>query len=185
MQPNEPTSHDPAAHEPSRDPAQQPGGYQAPQQGGYSAPQQGAFAAPQPGAGGRPPMPAVVKWGLGIQWVGIALTALLILIGFAGIAVLAGVGADSSETSALVGIAIAMLAVGLVLVAVQVLFLIFATKGRNWARWALAVVAAIGLVISLVSGQGVNFGTIVSVVAVVLLFLPDANAWYSAADRSR
>lgn len=162
----------------------------------YGQPQQGQPYAEQPvsyapygqgGQYGQPasygagmPMPAVVKWGLGIQWAGVVLGVIGIGLALIGLLALAGAG----EPGAL-GVVGALVAVAAVLVVAQVVVLLFATKGRNWARIVLAVLAAIGIVTSLASGQGLNFGSLISILSVVLLFLPAANEWYAARSAQR
>lgn len=184
MQPNEPSSSDP----------QQPGG-QPPHHGqpvggapqytpaptGQSYGQPTPYAQPAGAAAGGA-MPGVVKWGLAIQWVGVALGALALVIGLVGVLALVGWGGEGAAVAGFVGIFVGVAALLLVL---QVIVLIFATKGRNWARIALAVLAILGIVTSLASGQGLNFGSAISVLSVVLLFLPDATAWYQARSRQR
>lgn len=183
----------------------QPGQYGAPAP--YGQPQQGQpypgqpaydqpvsyapqSAGPQYGHGaqyGQPaafgaamPMPAVVKWGLGIQWAGVALGVIGIGIALLGLLALAGTG-----DAAAFGVVGMLIAVAAVLVVAQIVVLLFATKGRNWARIVLAVLAAIGIVTSLSSGQGLNFGSLISILSVVLLFLPAANEWYRARSAQR
>ncbi|QUW17751.1 hypothetical protein [Agrococcus sp. Marseille-Q4369] len=134
----------------------------------------------QPAYGAAVPMPAVVKWGLGIQWAGVALG--VIGIGIAGLGLLAFAGAGDAGMLGAVGM---LIAVAAVLVVAQVIVLLFATKGRNWARIVLAVLAALGIVTSLSSGQGLNFGSLISILSVVLLFLPAANEWYRPRSAQR
>lgn len=191
MQPNEPSSSDP--HQPygqqpayGDQPGQQPAygqppayGQQPAQPGQYA--QSGQFA--QPGQYAQPAssaMPGVVKWGLGIQWVGVAFGAFALILGLIGLLAVAGSG--DAAVAGFVGI---MLAVAALILAVQVVVLIFATKGRNWARIALAVLAILGIVISLASGQGLNLGSAISILSVALLFMPEATAWYRARSPQR
>ena len=141
--------------------------------------QSGQYGQPESYGGGMP-MPAVVKWGLGIQWAGVVLGVIGIGLALIGLLALAGAG----EPGAL-GVVGALVAVAAVLVVAQVVVLLFATKGRNWARIVLAVLAAIGIVTSLASGQGLNFGSLISILSVVLLFLPAANEWFAARSAQR
>lgn len=195
MQPNEPSSSDPQQPggqppqygqptepqpSPYGQPTQQPAQY-APAPSGPSYGQPTAYARPAGAAAGGA-MPGVVKWGLAIQWVGVALGAFALVIGLIGVLALAASGGDVAAVAGLVGLFVGVAALLLVL---QVIVLIFATKGRNWARITLAVLAILGIVISLASGQGLNLGSAISVLSVVLLFLPDATAWYQARSRQR
>ena len=63
------------------------------------------------------------------------------------------------------------------------MLLVFAGKGRNWARIALAVVSGLSLVVGLVSDGSVNVGAFLTIAAVVLLFVPSSNEWYAAQSR--
>ncbi|GAA1422308.1 hypothetical protein [Agrococcus citreus] len=125
-------------------------------------------------------MPGVVKWGLGIQWVGVAFGAFALILGLIGLLAVAGSG--DAAVAGFVGI---MLAVAAIMLAIQVVVLVFATKGRNWARIALAAIAILGIVLSLATGQGLNFGSAISILSVALLFMPDATAWYRARSGQR
>ncbi len=129
--------------------------------------------------------PAVVTWGLGIQWVGVAFSAIGLFIALAGLIALGGaaVGGVSDATAfSLVGV---LVGVAAVIVAVQIVVLVFATMGRNWARVTLAVLVILALVLSLASGQGLNIGSAISILSVALLFMPDATAWYRARSGQR
>ncbi|MBO1770921.1 hypothetical protein [Agrococcus sp. TF02-05] len=195
MQHDAPTPEDPQQPRYGQQPQHgQPDQYGSPAPYGQS--QQGQPYAEQPvsyapygqgGQYGQPasygagmPMPAVVKWGLGIQWAGVVLGVIGIGLALIGLLALAGAG----EPGAL-GVVGALVAVAAVLVVAQVVVLLFATKGRNWARIVLAVLAAIGIVTSLASGQGLNFGSLISILSVVLLFLPAANEWFAARSAQR
>ncbi|ERG63232.1 hypothetical protein L332_02035 [Agrococcus pavilionensis RW1] len=195
MQHDAPTPEDPQQPRYGQQPQHgQSGQYGSPAP--YGQPQQGQPYAEQPvsyapygqgGQHGQPasygagmPMPAVVKWGLGIQWAGVVLGVIGIGLALIGLLALAGAG----EPGAL-GVVGALVAVAAVLVVAQVVVLLFATKGRNWARIVLAVLAAIGIVTSLASGQGLNFGSLISILSVVLLFLPAANEWFAARSAQR
>ncbi|MFA4840570.1 MAG: hypothetical protein WC580_02555 [Agrococcus sp.] len=203
MQPNSPTPDDP---QPPYGQQPQPGQYggsaDGSQPAAYAQPDQYAqparYAAPsehspapygqphgQPGQRAGGAMPAVVKWGLGIQWAGVAIGVVGIGLGLLGLAAIAGLSEPAETDAAALGLVGVALAVAAVLIVAQVIVLVFATKGRNWARIVLAVLAALGIVVSLASGQGLNIGSAISIVSVVLLFLPAANEWYAARSAQR
>lgn len=123
--------------------------------------------------------PAAVQWGLGILWVGVVLT---VVLAFLAMLLLAGAGAAGD--GAVMGIAVTFLVVGLAIVVVQAVLLVFAGKGRGWARMALAVVCVASLVVGLVSNGSINVGAVLTIVAIVLLFLPASNEWYDAQGRA-
>lgn len=189
MQPDHPSSDpQPAGQQPGYGdlPGQQPAFGQPPaygQQPGQPSQfaQSGQFAqSSQYAQPASSAMPGVVKWGLGIQWVGVAFGAFALILGLIGLLAVAGSG--DAAVAGFVGI---MLAVAALILAVQVVVLIFATKGRNWARIALAVLAILGIVISLATGQGLNLGSAISILSVALLFMPDATAWYRGRSGQR
>jgi hypothetical protein len=92
---------------------------------------------------------------------------------------------DSALHAALVAGAV----VGLIIVAVELLFIWFAWQGRNWARIVLWIVGGLGVVSGL-AGLGTNsqFGgfysalgvcqLLITIAAVVLLALKPSNEWY-------
>lgn len=92
---------------------------------------------------------------------------------------------DSALHAALVAGAV----VGLVIVAVELLFIWFAWQGRNWARIVLWIVGGLGVVSGL-AGLGTDSGfggfyaalsvfqLLITLAAVVLLALKPSNEWY-------
>ncbi|WP_155886203.1 MULTISPECIES: hypothetical protein [Actinoalloteichus] len=83
-------------------------------------------------------------------------------------------------------------AIGVTLVvalAIQALYVLFAFKmrdGRNWARAALTVLAVLNLLLFASAGGGNGMNTLFNmlpVVATVLLFLPNSNAYFQAHRR--
>jgi hypothetical protein len=76
-----------------------------------------------------------------------------------------------------IGVVIALAFAGL-----YVLFAFKARAGRNWARIALTVLTALGVLALVIGGFSVVgiLSTVVSVVAVVLLFLPASNQHFAA-----
>lgn len=158
--------HEPASHDPSQDAA-------APQPFGLAS-QLGSGPAQR-----FVSKPATVRWGLGILWVGVVLTVVLAFVAMLLLAS-AGASAGSAGDGAVMGLAVTFLVLGLAIVAVQAVLLVFAGRGRGWARVALAVVSGLSLVASIAGGDGVNVGSALTIVAVVLLFLPASNEWFAA-----
>jgi hypothetical protein len=69
--------------------------------------------------------------------------------------------------------------------ALYVLFAVKMRAGRNWARITLTVLTIFGLLLQLiVGGESGLIASVVGIVAVVLMFLPNANAYFSAAKRA-
>jgi hypothetical protein len=79
--------------------------------------------------------------------------------------------------------------IGLIIVAVELLFIWFAWRGRNWARIVLWVVGGLAIVSGL-AGLGTNsqfggfyrtlgiFQLVITIAAVILLSLKPSNEWY-------
>ncbi|MEV0676579.1 hypothetical protein AB0I60_08645 [Actinosynnema sp. NPDC050436] len=76
--------------------------------------------------------------------------------------------------------------VGLVFAGLYVLFAFKARAGRNWARVVLAVLTALGLLSTLLVGATISglLTSLISVVAVVLLYLPNSKAYFDSAKRA-
>lgn len=80
--------------------------------------------------------------------------------------------------------------VGLIIVAIALLFVFKMRAGRNWARVVLTVFGVLSL-LSLFSGVRTGtstpdfIGPIVTLVALVLMWLPASNEYFAAAKRRR
>jgi len=81
--------------------------------------------------------------------------------------------------------------VALALATAQIILAMKMKEGREWARFALTIVAGISLVLTIVSaslaegrGGGNMLGFVISLVATVLMWLPNPQAWF-AAQRGR
>ena len=156
--------------------------------------------APAPGAPapGRGPLPPSVDLAVKLLWGAIALGLLGAVLTFATgesmTSELTGSGLTAEQADAATGLAVALGALFvLVLTGAFVLLTVFIGKGANWARITTTVLTAIGLVLTLPSlfalgsaGSSVASSLIslvqiaLCVVAVVLCFRPDANAWFKA-----
>ncbi|QCB98868.1 hypothetical protein E5206_05800 [Arthrobacter sp. PAMC25564] len=76
--------------------------------------------------------------------------------------------------------------VALVLAAAQVILAMKMKEGREWARYALTIVAGISLLLALINAGAVdgrgggNFPSfVVSLAATVLMWLPNPQAWFA------
>ncbi|WP_256860339.1 hypothetical protein [Arthrobacter sp. 49Tsu3.1M3] len=187
-----------------------PPGYQAPPPG-YQAPPPGYQGQPAPAGGFRFEMPAdrprnfgdaLPAGGLsGMFKVAAMPTELKVsywiwLIG--GLLGLLGgvIGLFGSFVLVAFAPAIGLLVLLLVIVALalataQILLAMKMKEGREWARFALTILAGISLVLALISSgiadgrAGGNLpGFLISLVATVLMWLPNAQAWF-VANRGR
>ncbi|WP_433266064.1 hypothetical protein ACQPZF_39790 [Actinosynnema sp. CS-041913] len=78
------------------------------------------------------------------------------------------------------------LVVGIVLAGLYVLFAFKARAGRNWARVVLTVLTALGLLTMLFRpSPSALITSLISVVAVVLLYVPNSKAYYDSVKRAR
>ncbi|SHE48576.1 hypothetical protein [Streptoalloteichus hindustanus] len=85
------------------------------------------------------------------------------------------------------GVSLVIAFTAVVAVVVAALYLLFAVKmraGRNWARITLTVLTALGVLFLLTGPTWASvLSSLVSVAAVVLMFLPNANAYFQAQQR--
>jgi hypothetical protein len=134
----------------------------------------------------RPPMPGLVRWGIGLLYCQFAIGTVRLMLSLSDFVGLPGPApawrvfsvVGGGATIALVGLLIWMMA-----------------QGRNWARISYLVLLSVGLLLSMMTfGVGVpgvstapNVGGLVEmllqVVGLGLLFAPRSNDWFrSPAD---
>ena len=180
---------------PGNDPA-----YGAPNPGGYPA-------AGYPGAGypGGPMAPAVKPKAPGTITAAFIIYLLSAIAAAASVAVLFtddgkrqlrqaltdaninGVDVDSlvNTTRTAAGV------LAVVLIVLYVIFDLLMRAGRNWARIVLTVVSALSIISSFTGSLGAARGTvswvglILSILAIVLMYLPVSNAYFAAVKLSR
>lgn len=144
---------------------------------------------PTPAARAVPPS---VKLATTLILVGLALSVVSLLVGliFIDDAVdstlesdTSGLNRDDVKTAAII-FAIIFFAIG---AAIQLFFYFFLRKGANWARITYVVLSGIFLLFGLIGlfGQPILpllvslIGYAITIAIIVLLFRPDANAFYS------
>jgi hypothetical protein len=124
--------------------------------------------------------PAEIKVSFWIWFIGGILGVMGGLLGMLASLVL--FAAAPAAAAAVVTLMLLAAAVG----AAQVVFAVRMKAGREWARLALTVLAAITLVFAMTNtmtgmGQGGNWvAFLVSVTATVLMWLPNSQAWFAA-----
>ncbi|WP_155846888.1 hypothetical protein [Arthrobacter sp. 131MFCol6.1] len=187
-----------------------PPGYQAPPPG-YQAPPPGYQGQPAPASGFRFEMPtdrprnfgdALPAGGLsGMFKVAVMPTELKVsywiwLIGgllglLGGIIGLFGSFVLIAFAPAIGLLVLLLVIVALMLATAQIILAMKMKEGREWARFALTILVGISLVLALISSgiadgrAGGNLpGFLISLVATVLMWLPNAQAWF-VANRGR
>jgi hypothetical protein len=199
------------------------GGWQNPQQSGWQNPPQG-WQDPQQNWQGQPPYgyaaapsapgyqfpqevperPTTVRVGIGAFLATLILGIIGSLVQFSDIdslvAQAVAVADDPAVTEDVIRAGIVVGAViGLLLTALQALFIWFAWKGRNWARIVLLVLGGISAVFGLsalagagggVAGSGFLdslsvFSLLLTIVGVVALALRPSTEWYRAMTARR
>ena len=190
-----------------------PQGWQDPQQGWQNPPQQGWQAPPPygyanapvaPGHGfppEAPERPTTVRVGVGAFMATLILGLIGSLLQFTDLDGLVAetvatandplVTEDVVRASLLIGAVI-----GLLIVALQALFIWFAWKGRNWARIVLFVLGGLGVLAGLAglgaAGASTGFldalsviSLLLTVVGIVALALRPSSEWYRAMTARR
>ncbi|MGO4583559.1 hypothetical protein AB4Z38_06690 [Arthrobacter sp. 2RAF6] len=77
--------------------------------------------------------------------------------------------------------------IALVVAAAQIVFAMKMKEGKEWARLALTVIAGISLILSIVGGAMANgqsnnwFSFVISLIATILMWLPNSQAWFKSA----
>jgi hypothetical protein len=192
-------------------PPQPQQGWQAPPQQGWQAPPQQGWQAPPsqpygytpaPSAPGYPPRPAperptTVRVGIGAFIATLILGLVSSLVSFSDADSLVeeavAASADPALTEDIVRAGLIVGAViGLLLVALQALFIWFAWNGRNWARIVLLVLGGLGLAFGLAGLLGGTasvatsgfltslsvFSLLLTAVGVVALAAKPSSDWY-------
>jgi hypothetical protein len=207
-QPPQPGNVPPAGSEPPRPGPPARPGYQPPQQGQYGPPP-GYQPPGQPGAPGgfrfempadRPRnvsdvmpqggfsgmfsvagMPTELKVSYWIWLIGGLLGLLGGVIGLFGSFVLLAVAPG-------IGIVVLLLVlVALALAAAQIILAMKMKEGREWARFALTILAGVSLLLTVISASATDGrsgsswpGFIISLAATVLMWLPNSQAWFAS-----
>ena len=158
-----------------------------------------AFSGGQPAAApAAPQRPAAVERGF---WLLIASAVLSLIAGILSIvelmsdegrselAQVSGLTPAEADTAVTIGIVTALV-IGVISVAVSVLFAVFARKGHNWARIVIAVFAGISLFgLAGINGSLEGILSLVSILliiaAVVLFFTKPASAYFSQMQQYR
>ena len=77
--------------------------------------------------------------------------------------------------------------VALALAAAQIVLAMKMKEGREWARFALTIVAGVSLVLAIISASAADgrvggnwLGFLISLAATVLMWLPNSQAWFAA-----
>ncbi len=185
-----------------------PQGWQDPQQGWQGQPPYGYAAAPSaPGqyfAPEAPERPTTVRVGIGAFLATLILGVISSLVQFSDIdglvAQAVALADDPAVTEDVIRAGVVVGAViGLLLVALQALFIWFAWNGRNWARTVLMVLGGLSVVFGLsalsgaaggVAGSGFLdslsvFSLLLTLVGVVALALRPSSEWYGAMTARR
>jgi hypothetical protein len=182
-----------------------PQGWQDPQQGWQGQPQYGYSAAPPaPGhdfAPEAPERPTTVRVGVGAFMATLILSLIASLVQFSGLDELVAQGVAAANDPVITedvvraGLVVAVV-LGLLVAALEALFIWFAWKGRNWARIVLVVLGGLSAVFGL-AGLGTATASngfldslsvislLLTIVGVVALALRPSSEWYRAMTARR
>ncbi|MBS1674283.1 MAG: hypothetical protein JSS74_09990 [Actinobacteria bacterium] len=131
------------------------------------------------------PTPTAVKISFWIFLLGAVLEVVagVIILGAGITAAAAGDTLTIGTTPASGPVLIATGVIALVIVAVELLVLWKMKAGRNWARVLLTVLEVLSIIGVFTGTNGVGIlAVIISVVAVVLMWLPTSNEYFKAAS---
>jgi hypothetical protein len=186
-----------------------PQGWQDPQQGWQQTPPPYGYAAAPSAPGGylpqeAPERPTTVRVGIGAFLATLILGLIAALVQFSDldslVAQQVAVANDPAVTEDIVRAGVVVGAVlGLLLVALEALFIWLAWKGRNWARIVLCVLGGLSVVLGLgalggaaggVASSGFLdslsvFSLLLTLVGVVALVLRPSSEWYRAMTARR
>lgn len=179
---------------------QYPGGQGSPYPGG-GYPGQGQYGQVAP-----PAAPGSVKGAFLIYLLAALLAALGIVLSLTSNiwddAIAAGANTSGLDTQTVVNTAkIVTVVVGAILLALYLLFAFKMRAGRNWARIVLTVLSALSIASSFSASASVTvngnvykststqatgwIGAVLGIIAIVLMFLPASNAYFSASKAAR
>jgi hypothetical protein len=170
--------------------------YPGPEQYGQQYPGYAPAPSAPTGYGAPPAMerPSTVRFGIGAFIANLVLGLVANIVVFADIDPLiaqaraAADGQDLTDDVIRAGLVIGAV-IGLVMVALNILFLWFAWQGRNWARIVLWVLGGLGVASGLVGLAGGTaqsgflsslsiFQLLLAIAGIVLLALKPSNDWY-------
>jgi hypothetical protein len=172
-----------------------PQGWQDPQQGWQGQPPYGYSAAPSaPGqdfSPEAPERPTTVRVGVGAFMATLILSLIASLVQFSGLEDLVAQGVATANDPVITedvvraGLVVAVV-IGLLLVALEALFIWFAWKGRNWARIVLIVLGGLSAVFGLAGlGTATASTGFLDSLSVISLLLRPSSEWYRAMTARR
>lgn len=203
----------PYAGPPAGYPYQQPSGYQGPPGPGYDQAHPGGQGFPQrpdllrqpvgtgPASPEPPPQQVQLSFWLWVASVVVGLVGTV--LGLADVETIraqaeeqatasSGGQLDQAAVDAIITFSIVVgIAIGVLFTVATLVFAVLMRRGRNWARILLAVIAGLSLLssgISLPNATAVVvvvtvLGLVVTLAAVILMFLRPANEWFAARRR--
>jgi hypothetical protein len=201
----QPQQYQPPSQQPQYQPQSNPypgGGYPG---GGY--PGSGYPGQAQPGAAAEPDAPGSVKGAFLIYLVAALLAAIGIVLSLTSnvweqAVQAAGANTSGISTQSLVNtVKITTVVIGVILLGLYLLFAFKMRAGRNWARIVLTVLSALSILSPASSSSSVTvngtvyqststqatgwIGAALAVIAIVLMYLPASNAYFTASKAAR